>query len=124
MAEKRITFASKELVDFKKQLEQSSVRNILAASNIRMENARNYVHKVFWPHKGDWVVWAYKSDEEDMYKGIELFCQYIYDHKIRNGQCPPRPRNGNVGAVCFRYFNLLSQRFNAGDFTLTFKEIN
>jgi hypothetical protein len=119
---KRITFASKELKDFKKQLEKDSVQSIERKLAYNAERAKDNVTKIYWPSEESYFLWSYGMDHSEFWFGIEEFCQMVYDLKSPP-QMPPRPRQADHRKRRYLYFNILSRFYNSGELKLTFKEI-
>ena len=120
---KRITFASRELKDFKHQLEKDSVQSIERAVAYNLERSKDNVSKVYWPSEKDYFIWSHGMDEVEFYRGIEEFLQMVYDLKSPN-QMPPRPRSADTSKRRYLYFNLLSRYYNSGALRIQFKEID
>jgi hypothetical protein len=119
---KRITFASKELKDFKKQLEKDSVQSIERKLAYNAERAKDNVTKIYWPSEQDYFIWSYGMDHTEFYAGITEFLQMVFDLKSPP-QMPPRPRQSDHRRRRYLYFNILSRFYNSGELKLTFKEI-
>lgn len=119
---KRITFASKELKDFKRQLESQSVRNIERKIADNAERSKDNISKVYWPSENDFFIWSHGMDSVEFWLGIEEFCQLCYDLKNPE-QMPPRPRQADHRKRRYLYFNLLSRYYNSGALRIQFKEI-
>ena len=118
----RITFASKELKDFKKQLEKQSVQNIERKIAENAERAKDNITKIYWPSEQDYFIWSYGMDHTEFWLGIEEFCQMVYDLKSPP-QMPPRPRQSDHRRRRYLYFNILSRHYNSGALRIEFKEI-
>lgn len=119
---KRITFRSKELREFRNQLEKVHSENILAKRKLIDEARGDHLTKIYWPSEKNWLAWSVKSDEYEFYKGIEIFCQYAFDHDS-SSVMPSRPI-GAPHSSRYRTFTHLSRRWNAGDFRIDFTNVD
>ncbi len=102
----------------KQQLEQKALEN----SKLRFEKAsQDSSNRIYWPSRENPVLWAYKHSEAEMFRGLELWLQHLYD--IRPNEMPRRPINGFDGSKSrFRFWSMLSDKWNQGNLTIEFIE--
>lgn len=117
-ASKRITIRSPEMQALGRELAKQGEQK-----RREQEKLRASVTHYYWPSEKDYLVWCKAEDQSEFYLGIEEFCQYAFDHK-KPMPMPLRPMNTNkTHQIRYRTFSFLARRWNAGDFTIQFKEI-
>ena len=105
-----------------KLLKEQIERQAVERAEIRIKRAANTVDtKIYWPSHDNPVLWAYKHSEHEMYMGLELWLQHLYD--LRPNVMPRKPLNGyNTNKARFRFWSMLSDKWNQGMLTVEFIE--
>jgi hypothetical protein len=115
---KRITFRSPELQALGKELAKQGEQK-----RKQLDKDRSNRSFAYWPSSKNYVVWTSSHDDHDeFYLGIEMWCQYLFD--LRPDVMPLRPKNGPTHLARYKFFYILSKRYNAGDFAVEFVEID
>lgn len=88
----------------------------------RNNTNKNSDQKIYWPSRENPVLWSFKHSEHEMYMGLELWLQHLYD--LRPDSMPRKPLNGyNTNKARFRFWGMLSDKWNQGNLTIEFIEI-
>jgi hypothetical protein len=113
-------FDKEALRSLKKQLEKQAIEQSKFLFNRNIANKDSDL-RVYWPSRENPVLWAYKHSEAEMFRGLELWLQHLYD--IRPNEMPRRPINGFDGSKArFRFWSMLSDKWNQGNLTIEFIE--
>lgn len=113
-------FDKQQLKTLKEQIERQAIER----AELRIKKAAYSVDKkIYWPSHDNPVLWAYAHSRDEMYMGLELWLQHLYD--LRPNEMPRKPLNGyNTNKARFRFWSMLSDKWNQGTLTVEFIETN
>ena len=114
---RHITFRNPELQALGKQLARDG-----EIKRKEQEKINSNLPTQYWPDSKEYFVWSRGDDADEFWKGVELWLQYLYDFKSPDVM-PLKPLNARGDQTRYRYFYILSRRYNSKDFRVEFNEI-